>query len=186
MTLLAQPVRSRRLHRAPAATLDASRPYPVRSGRMPLTLGSRRGSPPRVATDRGGEDRRAPRMTVPDGLSEAAGLPIGSPTIRRMDAHTYHARRVLLVTATAGYRHQSIPTVWRTLPQIAYGAGLTVETILEDVASLERLTPELLAEHEILCLVHTSGDLPLSDAQKQAILDYVAAGNGFVGIHGAR
>ena len=58
-------------------------------------------------------------------------------------------------------------------------------TILEDVAALERLTPELLAAHEILCLVHTSGDLPLSDAQKQAILDFVAGGNGFVGVHGA-
>jgi type 1 glutamine amidotransferase len=94
-------------------------------------------------------------------------------------------RRVLLVTATAGYRHQSIPTVWRTLPQIANTAGLAVGTILEDVPALERLTPELLAAHQILCLVHTSGDLPLADAQKQAILDYVAAGNGFVGVHGA-
>jgi type 1 glutamine amidotransferase len=95
------------------------------------------------------------------------------------------ARRVLLVTATAGYYHQSIPTVWRTLPQIAYGAGLTVETILPDVASLERLTPELLAAHDVLCLVHNGGDLPLSDAQKQAILDFVAGGNGLVGVHGA-
>jgi type 1 glutamine amidotransferase len=95
-------------------------------------------------------------------------------------------RRVLLVTATAGYAHQSIPTVWRALPEIAREAGgLAVETILKDVASLERLTPELLAAHEILCLVHTSGDLPLTDAQKQVILEYVAGGHGFVGVHGA-
>jgi type 1 glutamine amidotransferase len=93
--------------------------------------------------------------------------------------------RVLLVTATAGYRHQSIPTVWRTLPQIANGAGLVVDTILDELDSLAALTPELLAAHQILCLVHASGDLPLSDAQKQAILDFVAAGNGLVGVHGA-
>ena len=33
--------------------------------------------------------------------------------------------------------------------------------------------------------MHTSGELPLDAAQKQAILDFVAAGNGFVGVHGA-
>lgn len=104
-----------------------------------------------------------------------------------MDAHSgsADARRVLLVTATAGYYHQSIPTVWRTLPQIAHGAGLVVETILPDVDALERLTPELLSAHQVLCLVHNGGDLPLSDAQKQAILDHVAGGKGLVGVHGA-
>jgi type 1 glutamine amidotransferase len=93
--------------------------------------------------------------------------------------------RVLLVTATAGYRHQSIPTVWRTLPQIAHAAGLVVDTILDELPSLAQITPELLAAHQILCLVHTSGELPLSDDQKQAILDFVAGGKGLVGVHGA-
>ena len=94
--------------------------------------------------------------------------------------------RILLVTATAGYRHQSIPTVWRALPEIAQASGdLSVETILKESDDLPALTAESLAQHEILCLVHTSGTLPLSDEQKRAILDFVAAGNGFVGVHGA-
>jgi type 1 glutamine amidotransferase len=94
--------------------------------------------------------------------------------------------RILLVTATASYRHQSIPTVWRALPEIARSSGdLSVETILKEVAALPELTAAALAEHEILCLVHTSGELPLSEEQKQAILEFVAAGNGFVGVHGA-
>jgi hypothetical protein len=94
--------------------------------------------------------------------------------------------RILLVTATAGYRHQSIPTVWRALPEIAQGArNLSVETVLNEVDALPELTVAALAEHEILCLVHTSGDLPLSDEQKQAVLEFVARGGGFVGIHGA-
>jgi len=94
--------------------------------------------------------------------------------------------RILMVTATAGYYHQSIPTTRRALPEIAREAGdLVVQTILPEAADLQHLTPELLADHQILCLVHTSGELPLSDAQKQAILDFVAAGNGFVGVHGA-
>jgi uncharacterized protein len=94
--------------------------------------------------------------------------------------------RILLVTATAGYRHQSIPTVWRALPRIARDSGdLSVETILKEVDALPELTAAALAEHEILCLVHTSGELALSDEQKQAILEFVSAGNGFVGVHGA-
>lgn len=94
--------------------------------------------------------------------------------------------RILLVTATAGYRHQSIPTVWRALPEIAQDRGnLSVETILKEVDDLPALTAERLAEHEILCLVHTSGELPLSADQKQAILDLVAGGGAFVGVHGA-
>lgn len=94
--------------------------------------------------------------------------------------------RILLVTATAGYRHTSIPTVWRALPEIVQASGdLSVETILKESDDLPALTAAALAEHEILCLVHTSGDLPLSDEQKQAVLAFVSAGNGFVGVHGA-
>ena len=94
--------------------------------------------------------------------------------------------RVLLVTATAGYYHQSIPTARRVLREIAQADGsLAVETILEDVESLPRLTSGLLDAHDILCFVSTSGELPFTEQQKQAILDFVSSGHGFVGVHGA-
>jgi len=94
--------------------------------------------------------------------------------------------RILLVTATAGYYHESIPTARRVLREIAERSGdLEIGTVLEDVPALGRLTAELLAEHEILCFVSTSGELPFSDDQKRAILDFVAGGKGFVGVHGA-
>jgi len=101
-------------------------------------------------------------------------------------ASTQPTTRILLVTATAGYRHQSIPTATRVLGEIAAESGeLSVVTVLDEVSTLDQLTAATLAEHDLLCFVHTSGDLPLSDAQKQAILDFVAAGHGFVGVHGA-
>lgn len=94
--------------------------------------------------------------------------------------------RVLLVTATAGYRHESIPTAIRVLKEIAAESGeLVVKTVIEDVSALDQLTAATLSQHDLLCLVHTSGDLPLSDEQKQALLDFVAQGHGFVGVHGA-
>lgn len=115
---------------------------------------------------------------------------------RGMDERTASAgptrdpARIMLVTAAAGYVHQSIPTVWRALPEIAREAGtetgrLEVATILRDVADLGGLSAATLAEHDVLCFVHTSGTLPFSEAQRQAILDFVAAGHGFVGVHGA-
>jgi uncharacterized protein len=94
--------------------------------------------------------------------------------------------RIAVVTATAGFVHASIPTARRILQEIAQRDGaLAVETILEDVEALPRLTASLLDAHDLLCLVHTSGTLPLTDDQKQAILEFVAGGKGFVGIHGA-
>ena len=94
--------------------------------------------------------------------------------------------RVLLVTATAGYYHESIPTARRVLRELAQRSGdLEVATVLEDVAALSRLSAALLAEHDVLCFVHTSGELPFTDEQKRAILDFVAGGKGFVGVHGA-
>lgn len=92
--------------------------------------------------------------------------------------------RVALVTATAGYYHQSIPTAERILHEIAQRDGqLDIGTVVADVASLDKLTPEILAEHDLLCFVSTSGELPLTDAQKVAILEFVAGGKGFVGVH---
>jgi type 1 glutamine amidotransferase len=94
--------------------------------------------------------------------------------------------RVLLVTATAGYRHQSIPTARTVLQSVGRSSGdFVVATDLEDVSDLERLTAAVLADHDLLCFVHTSGELPLDDEQKQAILDFVAGGKGFVGVHSA-
>lgn len=92
--------------------------------------------------------------------------------------------RILLVTATAGYYHQSIPTARRVVQELAQESGdLKVGTIIEDVAALDRLTPDALASHDLLCFVSTSGELPLSDQQKQGLLDVVAAGTGYVGVH---
>lgn len=92
--------------------------------------------------------------------------------------------RVALVTATAGYYHQSIPTAERVLHEIALrDSQLDIGIVISDVGLLDRLTPAILADHDVLCFVSTSGELPLTDAQKVAILEFVAGGKGFVGVH---
>ncbi|MGE3267435.1 MAG: ThuA domain-containing protein [Chloroflexota bacterium] len=94
--------------------------------------------------------------------------------------------RVALVTATAGYYHQSIPTARRVMHELCQRDGhLAVGTVIEDVHALPSLTPKLLAEHDVLCLLSTSGELPLDPVQQSTILEFVAGGKAFVGIHAA-
>jgi hypothetical protein len=59
--------------------------------------------------------------------------------------------RVALVTATAGYYHQSIPTAQRVMYELARrDSQLDIGAVISDVESLGRLTPALLAEHDLL------------------------------------
>lgn len=92
--------------------------------------------------------------------------------------------RVLMVTATAGYYHDSIPTARRVVRDMTARVGWTVD-LLEGVGDLGRLSAATLAEHDVLFFANTSGELPLDDGQKAAILEFVARGGGFVGTHSA-
>ena len=89
--------------------------------------------------------------------------------------------RILYVTHSAGYRHEAIPLSQTILRQIGDNSGLF------DVAATEEMsefTPERLARYAAV-MFYTSGELPMSDAQKAALLDFVRSGNGFLGIHSA-
>ncbi|HEU5315365.1 MAG TPA: ThuA domain-containing protein [Chloroflexota bacterium] len=92
---------------------------------------------------------------------------------------------VLIVTATAGYRHDSIPIAVDAIQRIGRESGTFATTVIPETADLGSLTPELLAQQHAVCFISTSGELPLSDVQKQALLDFVRGGGGFFGAHSA-
>ena len=89
--------------------------------------------------------------------------------------------RVLMLTATAGYRHESITTARQVMTSLAGGAGFAV-TATEDVSAL---TESNLAAFDVLFFALTSGELPLSEDQKSAMLKFVSGGGGFLGVHSA-
>ncbi len=90
-------------------------------------------------------------------------------------------KRVLYVTHSAGFRHDSIETSVKELQAAARRDGrLTVEPT-EDVSLLNAQT---LASFDAV-FFFTSGELPVSDQQKQDLLDFVSAGKGFGGAHSA-
>jgi hypothetical protein len=90
-----------------------------------------------------------------------------------------------MVTATAGFHHSSIAAAQETVPRAGQESGAFTVTLLPDVDDLTGLTAAQLAQTDVVFFANTSGELPLDAAQRQALLDFVAAGGGFVGAHSA-
>lgn len=115
----------------------------------------------------------------------SAGSRPGASPAAASPASAAELLRVLLVTATADYYHESIPTAQRVLQQLAADSGAAPLTLLAAAADLPRLTPELLAQHDVVVFANTTGELPFDEGQKRALLDFVRTGGGFVGAHSA-
>ena len=87
--------------------------------------------------------------------------------------------RILYVTHAAGYRHDVIPLSQAILKQLGENSGMFEATATEDVSEF---TIGNLGRYDAV-MFYTTGELPMSDAQKTALLDFVRSGHGFVGIH---
>jgi type 1 glutamine amidotransferase len=90
--------------------------------------------------------------------------------------------RVLMLTATRGFRHDSIAPARETMSTLAAASGQFTVSTTEDVASITRAS---LANYDVLFFALTTGELPFDAEQKNAILDFVAGGKGFLGVHSA-
>jgi hypothetical protein len=89
--------------------------------------------------------------------------------------------RILYVTHSAGFRHDVIPTSRAVLKQLGEASRAFKITTTEDVSAL---TAENL-RHYAAVMFFTTGELPISDAQKAALLTFVRSGRGFLGVHSA-
>jgi uncharacterized protein len=91
-----------------------------------------------------------------------------------------HPTRVLYFTHSAGYRHDVIPASREVMTRIGETARFEV-VASEDVSVF---TPENLSRFGAV-MFFTTGELPMSDLQKKALLDFVRNGGGFLGVHSA-
>jgi type 1 glutamine amidotransferase len=89
--------------------------------------------------------------------------------------------RVLYFTHSAGYRHDVIPMSREILKQLGEDSGEFDITATEDVSEF---TTENLRRYAAV-MFFTTGELPMSAAQKAALLDFVRSGGGFLGVHSA-
>ncbi len=106
------------------------------------------------------------------------------------------------MTVALGNRSASIPAAEKVLAEIADRTGAFAvdfikqpggrpqdkaaeEKWLEKIKSefAQKMSPEALKKYDGVIFLNTSGELPLPD--KQAFLDWIKSGKGFVGVHGA-
>jgi cytochrome c len=88
--------------------------------------------------------------------------------------------RALLFTATAGYRHDSIPAAITAIEQLGAQNDFAVDAT-EDAGAF---TTANLSRYAVVMFVLTTGDV--LDADQQAALQrYIEGGGAFVGVHSA-
>jgi hypothetical protein len=89
--------------------------------------------------------------------------------------------RILYFTYSAGYRHDVLPLSRTILTQLGSNSGAFEVTATED---LSEFSTENLKRYDAV-MFYTSGELPMGDAQKAALLGFVRSGRGFLGVHSA-
>lgn len=89
--------------------------------------------------------------------------------------------RILYFTGSAGYRHDVIPLSKAVLTQLGSSSGAFEVIATED--SSEFSTENL--KRYAAVMFYTSGELPMSEIEKRAFLNFVHSGGGFVGVHSA-
>jgi type 1 glutamine amidotransferase len=90
--------------------------------------------------------------------------------------------RVLMLTATRGFRHDSIPVARDVMSTLAASTGTFTVTATEDLSAF---TGSALAGYDVIFFALTTGELEFDAAQKAAILNFVSSGKGFLGVHSA-
>jgi len=94
------------------------------------------------------------------------------------------AARILVVTHTEGFRHDSIPAAESGIREIGAESGAFAVDYCRTADDVRRLlTPRELAPYRAVVFANTTGSLPIADLE--AFLDWIAGGRGFVGIHSA-
>jgi uncharacterized protein len=96
-------------------------------------------------------------------------------------AQTSRQRHLLFFTLSAGFKHASIPTGVRVVTEIGNKSGAFATTASQDVSVF---TPENLRHYDAI-MFYTTGELPMTQAEKEAFISFVRSGHGFVGVHSA-
>ena len=90
-------------------------------------------------------------------------------------------KKLLFITHSAGFKHESVPTAAQVMQELAGKTGAFELTVTADCAALNR---ENLKKYRAV-MFYTTGELPIDGAQKQALLDFMKNGGGFLGVHSA-
>jgi type 1 glutamine amidotransferase len=87
-------------------------------------------------------------------------------------------RRVLFFSETEGYRHDSIPLAKKVVTDL----GAKNDFEVDECTDCRKWTTDYLTRYDAM-VSFGSGELPLSDTNKSALLAFVSDGKGFVAVH---
>src|SRR5690349_14322623 len=90
-------------------------------------------------------------------------------------------RKLLYLTQSAGFKHDSIPISRDIVKQIGEKSGLFDTTEVDDVSDF---TADTLRNYDVV-MFYTTGELPMSETQKKAFTSYLSDGHAFIGVHSA-
>ena len=97
-------------------------------------------------------------------------------------------KRLLVVTATKGFRHSSIPIAEKVIAMIGADSGTyTVDYVRggpegkDDAEVREKMAPESLQKYDGVIFANTTGELAIPD--KEFFLNWLKSGKAFVGMH---
>jgi cytochrome c len=111
----------------------------------------------------------------------ASLLVLGISLERSRAAETAETRfAVLVLSKTAGFRHDSIPQGIAAIEALGAAHRFAVDST-EDAA---RFSDAILARYQAVVFLNTTGDI-LGPGEKAAFERYIRSGGGFVGIHAA-
>jgi hypothetical protein len=96
-------------------------------------------------------------------------------------AQTSKKGKLLYMTLTKGFHHETVDLSKQIVKEIGEKSGLYETTVTEDVGAFTR---ENLKNYDVI-MFNTTGELPMSDAQKRDFMDFVRGGKGFIGVHSA-
>ena len=116
----------------------------------------------------------------------ACGEPPGAPPSGQANSGLPAAApaRLLVVTHTAGFRHDSIAAAEQALMHLGGESGVFTTEFSRTAGDVRtRLTPNGLAGIDAVFFANTTGNLGIPDVQ--AFVDWIAAGKGFLGAHSA-
>jgi type 1 glutamine amidotransferase len=121
--------------------------------------------------------RRAALLALGAGVLFVVAQPLNGAAAKK---------RILVVSHTAGFRHDSIPVGEEVLKELGERTGMwEVEyaRTAEDVQQM--ITAEKLRRYDLVFFNNTTGELPFSDEAKKAFTEWLQSGKGFAGAHAA-
>ena len=93
-------------------------------------------------------------------------------------------KKLLVVSVTKGYKHQSIPVAEKVIQQLGERSGsFTVDYARTDEELAAKMTATALQNYDGVLFASPTGELPLPDLD--GFLNWIKSGHAFIGIHAA-